>query len=368
MKKISVLTNKKKYPIYIGDELIKKIDKILKKESLSSNNCLIIYDSKVPRNKLEIIKKKCPYKKKIFFKFVASEENKNFEFVKRVINILLKNSFSRNDCIIGVGGGILGDLACFTASIYKRGIKFINIPTTLLAQVDASIGGKNGVNHKFYGKNLIGTFNQPDIVISDISFLNTLKKREILCGYAEILKHSLISNYKNFKYLKKNFTKILSLKTPEIVDTITWSCSIKKKIVEKDELENNFRRVLNLGHTFGHAYEASVGFKKKLNHGEGVILGLKSAAKFSLNEKLLSNKNYKLINDHIDELGFKLNLKDFFNKNNVNKIISFMRNDKKNLSSKISLVLLNKIGKPVIDKTYSSEKIKMFLNKELINL
>ena len=200
MKKISVLTNKKKYPIYIGDSLIKKIDKILIKERLFSNNCLIIYDSKVVGDNLKIIKNKSPYKKKFYLKFVASEENKNLEFVNKIIEILLKNNFSRNDCIIAVGGGILGDIACFTASIYKRGIKFINIPTTLLAQVDASIGGKSGVNHKLYGKNLIGTFYQPDIVISDTSFLNTLKNREIICGYAEILKHSLISSLKNFKY------------------------------------------------------------------------------------------------------------------------------------------------------------------------
>ena len=158
MKKISVLTNKKRYPIYIGDKLIQKIDKILKKERLFSNSCLIIYDSKVVRNKLEILKKKCPYKKKFFLKFVASEKNKNFEFVNKTIDILLENNFSRNDCILAVGGGILGDIACFTASIYKRGIRFINVPTTLLAQVDASIGGKSGVNHKLYGKNLIGTF------------------------------------------------------------------------------------------------------------------------------------------------------------------------------------------------------------------
>ena len=368
MKKVNVLTNKKKYPIYIGNDLTKKIDKILKKENLFSINCLIIYDSKISRNKLEIIKKKCNFKKKLFFKFTSNEKSKNILVVNKIIDILLKNNFARNDCIMGVGGGILGDLACFTASIYKRGIKFINIPTTLLAQVDASIGGKSGVNHKLYGKNLIGTFYQPEIVISDTSFLNTLKYREIICGQAEILKHSLISSYKNFQYLKKNRKKILSLKTPEIVNTIAWSCKIKKEIVEKDELENSLRKILNLGHTFGHAYEASVGFKKKLNHGEGVILGLKSAIKFSLNEKFLSKKDYDLINDHIDKLGFKLSLKEYFNKKNIAKIVSFMKNDKKNLSSKISLVLLKKIGKPIIGKTYSTEKLKKFLNDELINL
>lgn len=143
---------------------------------------------------------------------------------------------------------------------------------------------------------------------------------------------------------------------------------LKKKIVEKDERESNLRKTLNLGHTFGHAYEAAAGLNKRLSHGEGVILGIKSAIKFSLNEKILSLNDYNIINNHIKKLGFNLNLKLYFKLNNIDRIVSFMINDKKNISSKINLVLLKGIGNPIINKKYSSIKIRKFLKKELINL
>ena len=149
---------------------------------------------------------------------------------------MLKNNFSREDCLISVGGGITGDISGYAASLFKRGLKFINIPTTLLAQVDSSIGGKTGVNTK-HGKNLIGSFYQPQLVISDIDFLSTLPKREVICGYGEILKHSLISNKKLFKFLNKNFKNILACRKPYIVKAIFESCKIKKRIVEEDESE-----------------------------------------------------------------------------------------------------------------------------------
>ena len=141
---------------------------------------------------------------------------------------MLINNFSRNDCIVALGGGITGDLAGFVASIYKRGMKFINIPTTLLAQVDASIGGKTGINEKKFGKNLIGTFFQPNLVLSDTKFLKTLNKKNLICGYAEILKHSLIKNKSNFNYLDANYDKILSLRNPFLMKAILESCKIKK--------------------------------------------------------------------------------------------------------------------------------------------
>ena len=195
--------------------------------------------------------------------------------------------------------------------MFTKGIKFINFPTTLLAQVDSSIGGKTGINNK-YGKNLIGTFFQPDLVVSDINFLKTLPKREIICGYAEILKHSLIAGKKYFSFLDKNKFKILKLKTPYIEKAIKDSCKIKKQIVELDEKEKNHRKLLNLGHTFAHAYEAETKYSKKLNHGEAVILGIKSAAKFSLSIKLLSEKKYFKIISHMNLLNLPNDLNFFF--------------------------------------------------------
>ena len=208
---IKVKTKAKSYPIIIGKNIINQIPNILKSNNMSFEKCLIIIDSKIPKNKIRVIKKKIICKKKFFYYFNATEKNKNLKNINLILNILFKFNFSRSDCIISFGGGIAGDVSGFAASIFKRGLKFVNIPTTLLSQVDSSIGGKTGVNNN-YGKNLIGSFMQPDLVISDINILSSLPKREIICGYGEILKHSIISNRKNFKYLKYNYLKILKLK------------------------------------------------------------------------------------------------------------------------------------------------------------
>ena len=201
--------------------------------------------------------------KKIFkIDLIASEKNKNYKTIEKIHKILFKNRFNREDCVISFGGGIIGDVVGFASSTFKRGIKFINIPSTLLSQVDSSIGGKTGINNNF-GKNLIGSFYQPDLVISDINILNSLPKREIICGYAEVLKSSIIENFKTFNYLDKNFERILKLESPFIEKSIINSCYTKKKVVEKDEGEKNYRKVLNLGHTFAHAYESSLGFFRK---------------------------------------------------------------------------------------------------------
>ena len=183
----------------------------------------------------------------------------------------MSKNLNRSDLIIGFGGGITGDVASFVASIFKRGINFINFPTTLLAQVDSAVGGKTGVN-SFQGKNLIGTFYQPKLVISDTLFLKSLSRKEMICGYAEILKHSLIRDKIFFEFLKKNFIKILSHNHKVLEKTIYKSCLIKKEIVEKDDKEKNIRKVLNLGHTFAHAYEATIGYNKGLNSRGGCFI------------------------------------------------------------------------------------------------
>ena len=159
--------------------------------------------------------------------FNASEKNKNQKNVNKILDILLNKNFSREDCLISIGGGITGDLSGFAASLFKRGLQFINVPTTLLSQVDSSVGGKTGVNTK-HGKNLIGSFYQPKLVISDSNFLNSLPKREVVCGYGEILKHSLIANKKFYNYLNKNVSNILDLKSPFVEKAIFESCKIKK--------------------------------------------------------------------------------------------------------------------------------------------
>tara|TARA_A100001011_G_scaffold395237_1_gene489664 strand:+ start:888 stop:1598 length:711 start_codon:yes stop_codon:yes gene_type:complete len=236
----------------------------------------------------------------------------------------------------------------------------------LLAQVDSSIGGKTGINSNF-GKNLIGSFYQPSLVISDIKFLKTLPKREIICGYGEILKHALISNKKFFYFLNKNAFNIINLKSPYIQRAIKESCVVKRNIIQKDEKEKNIRKVLNLGHTFAHAYEASLKYSKKLNHGEAVLLGIISAAKFSQKNNLLSIKDYDLIKNHLKNFKLPINIKKYFAKKDIKKIISFIKNDKKNIDKNINLVLLRNIGKPIYNLKFSDKKIGFFLKRELIN-
>ena len=367
MKKIKlfVKAKSKKYPIIIGKKIINKISSILESNKINFEKVLIVYDTKVPKIKLKILKKNIKANTKIVHYFISNEKNKNLKNTNFILNKLFKYNFNRNDCIISLGGGITGDVSGFAASIYKRGLKFINIPTTLLAQVDSSIGGKTGVNN-FYGKNLIGSFMQPDLVISDIGFLNSLPKRELICGYGEILKHSIIHNRNTFNFLKKNFNKILNLKTPFIEKAIADSCKIKKKIVEKDEKEKNLRKILNLGHTFAHAYEASLSYSKKLNHGEAVILGIVSSAKFSFQNKILDKNDYKEILNHINSLKIPISLKNYFAKKHINPIIKYMKSDKKNNSSKINIILIKKIGKIILNLNFNELKIKKFISKELI--
>jgi len=323
-------------------------------------------DKNVPKSILNRITKSLYNKKKIIHFFNANEKNKNQKSVNNILQILLKNNFHRNDCVIAIGGGITGDVSGFASSVYKRGIRFINIPTTLLAQVDSSIGGKTGINSQ-YGKNLIGSFYQPTIVISDTDFLKTLSKREIICGYGEVLKHSLIANKKFFDFLNKNASKILDLKSPYIEKTIHQSCLIKKKIIQVDEKENGLRKILNFGHTFAHAYEATLKYSTKLNHGEAVILGIASATRFSLENNLLSINDFNLVKNHLIKFNLYTNLKNKISKNNINEILNFMLKDKKNNNEKINLILLKKIGKVIYNLTFSKNKLKLFIKKELTN-
>tara|TARA_B100001057_G_scaffold351615_1_gene353092 strand:- start:577 stop:1692 length:1116 start_codon:yes stop_codon:yes gene_type:complete len=364
--KLKIKTNSHNYSIIIGPNLLPKIYNIIKNNSINFNKCLFVIDKKVPKKFVNQIKKSLK-RKKIYFHFITSnEKNKDKVTVDKILEILLSKNFSREDCLITIGGGITGDIGGFAASIFKRGLKFINIPTTLLSQVDSSVGGKTGINSK-YGKNQIGSFYQPKLVVSDSLLLQSLPRREILCGYGEILKHALISNKKFFKFLDTNINKILKLKSPYLEKAIFESCKIKKIIVEKDEKEKNLRKILNFGHTFAHSYEASLNFSKKLNHGEAVLLGMNSALNFSFKNKKINIKEFYSIKNHLKKINFQINLKNYFSTKDINKIISFMQKDKKNTAENINLVLLKKIGQVSLDKVYTKKILNKFFKSELIN-
>ena len=362
--KLQIKTGSQKYPIHIGNNVLNKLQKLLKENLINFNQCLIVADKNVPKKLINRALNCLPKKKVILHNLNAKEKNKNQKSINKILSILLRKNFSRNDCLISIGGGITGDVSGFAASMFKRGLKFINIPTTLLSQVDSSIGGKTGINTK-HGKNLIGAFYQPSLVISDINFLRSLPKRELVCGYGEILKHALITEKKFFTFLNNSGADILNLKSPSIKKAIYKSCSIKKKVVEADEKEINIRKILNFGHTFAHAYEATLGYSKKLNHGEAVILGIRTATKFSLVNKILNFTDFMLIENHLKKLNLPREINKFFQKKDISKILSFMKKDKKNDTKKINLILLKKIGSPIHKLQFDENRINLFLKKEL---
>ena len=358
--KLKVKTNINNYSVIIGKNLCSKINKIILEEKIYSQKFLLVYDSKVPNQMIKSILRRFDKKKIEKKKIVFNEKNKNLKTVSSIVKTLEKKNFSRNDCLLSVGGGICGDVCGFASSIFKRGLNFVNVPTTLLSQVDSAIGGKTGVN-SLSGKNMIGSFYQPSLVISDINFLKSLPKKEMICGYAEILKHSLIRNKIFFKFLKKNFNKIMNHNHKFLGYSIYKSCLIKKQVVEKDEKEKNIRKVLNLGHTFAHAYEATIGYNKGLNHGEAVLLGIMSAVEFGKEKNILKKNDYEQIIEHLKELNY-CNLNKYFRSKDISKIIFYMKQDKKNKDNKINLILLKGIAKPILNKSFGENKIRSFLS------
>ena len=359
--KFKIVTKNKTYPIIIGNNIIKRIDKYLSSEIKNCKKISLIIDNNIPKKNIYEIQKSLR-KYSIFITYIKTNEKiKSILTVEKIVDNLLNKNFHRNDCIIALGGGILGDIAAFSASIIKRGIKFINIPTTLLAQADSSIGGKTGVNSK-YGKNLIGTFYQPDLVLSDISILRSLPKKEVICGYAEILKHSLILNKKLFMWLLNNGNKIINLKNDTLMQKAIYaSCKIKAKIITKDENENNLRAILNFGHTFAHAFETTSKFPKIINHGEAVLMGMICALEFAYLNKLLKHQELMMVKKHYRELNLQSDIKKYFKKKDINKIIKYMKSDKKNFNENINLVLLKKIGNKPTLIDFSKNKLKVFL-------
>ena len=335
------------YSIIIGKNTLNILKKKIKLLCPKTKSIALVIDRKVPQKFKKKLKVHLKGYSLLFLSFPAYEKNKNFNLINNYLKILLSKNFNRSDLIISVGGGITGDVTGFIASIYKRGINFINIPTTLLAQVDSSIGGKTGVN-SVYGKNLIGSFYQPKLVISDTSFIYSLPKKEMICGYAEILKHAIIKDRKFFNWLKKNTQFILSRKTEQLVYAIKKSCEIKMYVVNRDVNEKNLRMILNFGHTFAHAIEVKNNYSKKITHGEAVLSGMILASSLSLVKKICSFKTLEEIKNIYNQNNLSYTFKRYLNPLAIRKLIPFLKNDKKNTDNKINFILLKNIGKTTL--------------------
>jgi len=334
-----------KYSILIGSNTLKDLSKKIKLVCPKTKKIVIVFDSQVPSKFKKEISKNLKNYNLFSYNFKSSEKVKSLKSATFFLNELMSKNLSRSDLLIGVGGGITGDLTGFVASIFKRGMNFISVPTTLLSQVDAAVGGKTGVNSSKYGKNLIGSFSQPKLVIVDTLFLKSLKKKEIISGYAEILKHAVISDKKFFDWLKLNSKKIFLKSSKELIYAIKKSCRIKLSFVNKDTNEKNLRMILNFGHTFAHAIEIKNNYSKNITHGEAVLSGMILAAKLSVIKKVCSKKTL----DDLVKIYVSNNLNYTFEKykdiKKVQSLIPYLKNDKKNNDEKINFILLNRIGK-----------------------
>ena len=354
IKKINISTKQNNYSIEIETNSIKKK---LKQIINRNNKVIFIIDKKV----FNVFQKIENYKKQKYISINCSEKIKSFHFYNKLSQKILNMGVDRKTVLVAMGGGTLGDLTGFIASTLMRGIDLILIPTTLLSQVDSSIGGKNGINTNS-GKNLIGTFYQPKSVIVDPSFLSSLPKRELLSGYAEIVKHSIINNQKFFNWLEKNSKNIFKLNYKILADAIYKSIKIKKKYVVKDErekLKNKYSRaILNYGHTFGHALETYYKYKKKLTHGEAISIGMIIAATISYKLNYLSKIDLNRIKNHFLSIGLPINDKKMFDK----KIFEIILKDKKNIDNKINFILLNNIGHAFLKNNINLKSIKTIIN------
>ena len=340
MQTIKVNLKNKPYNIYIGQKLIEKLDSLI--DSLVDvSKIAIITNNVVADLYLSKIKKVISDTKKIeVFIVPDGEVNKSLKQVEKIYSWLIENKFDRNSLIIAFGGGVIGDLAGFVAATYLRGVRLVQIPTTLLAQVDSSIGGKVGVNH-FLGKNLIGAFYQPQLVLSDINFIKSLDTNEYICGMGEVVKYALIGDAKLYEFIEQNFENLSQDNLVVNEYLVSTSAQHKANIVAQDEKEIGIRTILNFGHTFGHALEKFYNFEK-LKHGQAVLLGMKCAIfasqKLNLIEENLAKKIIELINR------FNVKLPQNLSHENISELLKYMQHDKKVKKEKINYILLKDIG------------------------
>lgn len=293
------------------------------------------------------------------YTFRAGEASKNLNTVEDVYEYLIINKFDRKDMIVALGGGVVGDLAGFTAATYLRGIDFIQVPTSLLAQVDSSIGGKTGVDFRAY-KNMVGAFHQPRLVYMNLSVLGSLSERLFNSGFGEIIKHGFIRDKEYYTWLKENIQHIKSHDYDALENMIAISCNIKRRVVELDPTEKGDRALLNFGHTLGHAIEKLKNFE--LYHGECVVLGMVAALEISRTRQLISDAEYEDAINTFKAYNFPVTVDGI----SVEDVIKVSKNDKKMDAGKIKFILLDRIGNAYIDKTVTDDEMRAALSKVII--
>src|SRR4030081_3038180 len=295
------------------------------------------------------------------------EGSKTYAGLEQVSEALISAKIERNDLVIALGGGVVGDLAGFAAAILRRGVDFVQVPTSLLAQVDSSVGGKTGINSP-HGKNLVGAFHQPVLVVADTAVLDTLSPRQFRAGYAEVAKYGVLGDEAFFSWLEANHADIFAGSAAR-EHAIATSCRAKAAIVMRDERENGERALLNLGHTFGHALEAATGFSERLFHGEGVAIGMVLAAEFSAQLGMIAESDALRVKTHLAAAGLPTHLQDIAGftqeKFSADALMALMAQDKKVKRGKLTFILLKAVGQAVIAPDVEPSLVRDFIARKL---
>ena len=340
MEVVELELGEQSYSIHIGAGLIS--DSALIQSEISGERVLIVTNETVAPLYVDRLKQSLKDRSVDVIALPDGERYKTLDTLNTIFDILLTNQHNRNSTIIALGGGVVGDTAGFAAASYQRGIAFIQIPTTLLSQVDSSVGGKTGVNHAL-GKNMIGAFHQPRAVYIDTDTLQTLPKRELIAGLAEVIKHGALADRQYFEWLEQVVDDLLSADAETLTRTIKRSCELKAQIVASDEKETGTRALLNFGHTFGHAIESGLGYGEWL-HGEAVGAGMVMAADLSCRLNMCSGEDALRLKSLIEKVGLPIAPPMGL----INEFVTLMQRDKKSSDQGMRFVLLREIGKAEI--------------------
>ena len=345
----------KSYPIYIGSDLLSS--KSLLSDHIQGKQVMVVTNTTIAPLYLEKLKDALSDFNVESVVLPDGEEFKTLETLNKVFDALLKAKFDRSSTLVALGGGVVGDITGYAAASYQRGVNFIQVPTSLLSQVDSSVGGKTGVNHEL-GKNMIGAFYQPKAVIIDVDTLDTLSDQEYSAGMAEVIKYGLLGNADFFYMLETNIESIMARNKDLIIEIIFNSCKDKASIVALDEFERGKRALLNLGHTFGHGIENAFGYGNYL-HGEAVSIGMVMAAKLSMDEGYLSNEDAIRVESILSKADLPISIKKSIGSETL---IEAMSLDKKSIDGKIRLVLLKALGDSYLTDSYSKENFNKVVN------
>jgi len=360
MQTLNVDLGERSYPIYIGRDLLSQ-SKLIEPYVVGHQVMIVSNETIAPLYLEKVVATFSQYKVHTVI-LPDGEQYKSLDIVKMIYDALLENRFERKCTLVALGGGVIGDMTGFAAATYQRGVPFIQIPTTLLAQVDSSVGGKTGVNHEL-GKNMIGAFHQPRCVIADIETLDTLDDRQLSAGIAEIIKYGLIRDASFFDWLEANMQKLLDRDAAALGYAIKRSCENKAEIVAQDEQEGGIRAILNLGHTFGHAIEASTGYGSWL-HGEAVGVGMLMAGDLSQRMSMLNASDVQRIDNIVDSA-----LLPTRSPSNMgyDSFMKYMSVDKKVEAGAIRFVLLKAIGQAVITSAYDQDCLQQTIEAHHAN-